>query len=106
MSQAAQPTDDEIREKPWKYIGYSGLSEWLASSDDFLVVRRFDTLATRVLLLLQWEIVRVEKTLVDLDDTLKARSTVDRHNGSFQLDYEDRQKIINTVHQKLKEYCS
>ena len=102
---SVQPTANDVREKAWKYVGYKGFSQWLASSDDFLVVRRFDTLAARVLLLLQWELVKIEKDLSDLDDALKATTTIDRHNGSFELDYEGRQMTINLAHGKLKEYC-
>ena len=98
------PSDEEKDKKPWMYIGYEGLAKWMSSSDDFLVIRRFDSLAARVVLLLQWELVQVEQLLVELDKSLCSDPKEDNHNGSFQLDLDDRTLLIQTAGEKLKVY--
>lgn len=100
-----EPTQEELEEKPWKFIGYRGFSMWMASDDDFFVVRRFDNLAARVILLLQWEISKLEKKLEDIDFDRRHGYGLDLNNGSFECDDGDRQGCIRSIHGKLKEYC-
>lgn len=45
------PLVDEKARKPWKYYGYQAYSEFIASEDDFFILRRFSTVSARVLLM-------------------------------------------------------
>jgi hypothetical protein len=54
--------------KLWKYEGYPGFAKWMASSDDFFVLRRFGQMNTRVLLLMQDRIKRKEEELFNIDE--------------------------------------
>lgn len=100
-----QLTQDNIREKPWRYIGYKGFSEWLASDEDFFIVRRFDTLASRVILTLQWELTKLEAKLTELDLERSHQIIEDRHNGSIELDDDVRREHIRDCHTALLGYC-
>lgn len=100
-----EPTKEELEKKPWKFIGYRGFSMWMASDDDFFAVRRFDNLAARVILLLQWDISKLESRLADIDSDRRHGFGVDLNNGSFECDDDDRQECIRSIHGKLKEYC-
>ncbi|TDZ67894.1 hypothetical protein CTRI78_v002716 [Colletotrichum trifolii] len=62
-----KPTEDEVHRKPWKHIGYKGYSEFVSSEDDFFLLRRFDTLNTRVALALQDEVSQLEEELGEFD---------------------------------------
>jgi hypothetical protein len=99
------PTTDQLQEKPWRYIGYKGFSEWSASDNDFFVIRRFDSLATRVILLLQWQLTKLEKELTKADTLRSHQLAKDLNNGSFKCDDEVRQAVIKAVQDKLEEYC-
>jgi len=54
--------------------GYPLLSKWMASEDDFMVLRRFGALNTRVLLLLQNDIAKAERALFAIDEEAKGLS--------------------------------
>lgn len=97
-------TKDEIKRAPWRYIGYPGFSKWMASSNDFLIIRRFDALATRVILLLQWKLSKLEDQLSKLDFKLSREVVKDLNNGSFELDLDERLVLIGEIATKLKEY--
>ena len=94
----------EVDRKPWKYIGYRGYIDLLASEENFLIFRKFTAANTRVGLMLQNQVSVLEKQLAELDDYYSERATVDIHNGSFRLDHPDRIHVIKELHQKLKEY--
>lgn len=98
-------TLEQLQTKPWRYIGYKGFAEWMASDNDFFVVRRFDNLAARVVLLLQWEVTKLESRLAEMDFKRSHQVAIDIHNGSFDLDDDDRQQCIRSIRDKLKEYC-
>lgn len=53
-------THEDRKKQPWKYIGYRGFCKFVASDDDFFVLRRFSTLSSRVLLALQDELSELE----------------------------------------------
>ncbi|KAK5952926.1 hypothetical protein OHC33_006047 [Knufia fluminis] len=97
-------TEEDIQRKPWRYIGYKGFSEWMASDDDFFVVRRLDSLTARVILLLQWGLTKLEIKLEALDFDRSRLVVKDLHNGSLELDDDDRQQLVHHIHIKLKEY--
>lgn len=97
-------TEEEIERKPWKYIGYKGYSKFIASDNDFYVVRKFATLNTRVTLALQDEIVVLESDLDVLDAQYSKRDAENLHNGSFRDDRQDRTALIEKITSKLAKY--
>lgn len=97
-------TEEEIEKKPWKYIGYKGYSKFIASDNDFYVVRKFATLNTRVTLALQDEIVVLESDLDVLDAQYSKRDAENLHNGSFRDDRQDRNALIEKITSKLAKY--
>ena len=97
-------TNEDIERKSWRYIGYRGFSEWLASSGDFFVIRRYDTLSARVILLMQWELSKLETSLSGLDYERSHLVVKDLHNGSYEADDDARQMVIRSIQQKLTEY--
>jgi hypothetical protein len=99
------PTEPEIKERPWKYIGYKVFSEWCASCDDFFVVRRFGSIATRVILRMQWEISKLENQLSALDKESMFEMEEDANNGAFEYDDEERKDVLNQIEKRLKHYC-
>ena len=101
----AKPDLEEQKSKSWRYIGYKGFCEWSATTDDFLVIRRFDSLAIRAIFLLQWEITKLESELAKMDETSMYGPVPDDSNGSFERDFPNRQRQIRTIKEKLEEYC-
>lgn len=99
-----EPTEQEIHRKPWKYIGYRGYANFIASDDDFFVLRRFDALNARVALMLQDEISELEEELDMIDRRHSDRNAEDLHNGTFRRDQEDRSLIVKTIAKKLRRY--
>jgi hypothetical protein len=99
------PTEAEIQEKPWRYIGYRLFSEWSASSDDFFVVRRFSSLATRLILRMQWEITKLENELAGMDKMRMFEIDQDVNNGAFEYDDEERKEVLDKLAERLKPYC-
>ena len=99
----AQLEQEVKRRQPWKYIGYKVFSHWIASSDEFFHIRRFDALNARVVLFLQDEISQLEEELENLDDPSKQQNLV--NNGSFRKDpLEDRKILIGDILKKLEQY--
>ncbi|TDZ15183.1 hypothetical protein Cob_v012011 [Colletotrichum orbiculare MAFF 240422] len=78
-----KPTEDEVHRKPWKHIGYKGYSEFVSSEDDFFLLRRFDTLNTRVALALQDEVSQLEEELGEFDQATSHVSGPDFNNGKL-----------------------
>lgn len=99
------PSPEEIKAKPSHYIGYPGFANWIASDNDFLVLRRFDGLAARVLLRKQWQLCKVEKQLADLDLKLSRGDDDSIDNGSFESDDPARTVCIGDADKQLGEYC-
>ncbi|KAG4436525.1 hypothetical protein IFR05_007999 [Cadophora sp. M221] len=97
-------TPEEIEKKPWKYIGYRGYSDFIASENDFYIVRRFAALNTRAALALQDKVSVLEEQLEDLDRTYSRRDTVDVHNGSFRDDQEERSELMSEIIEALTKY--
>lgn len=100
------PTQDEIERKPWKYIGYKGYSEFLATENDFFIFRKFTSLNCRIALVLQDQLSVLEKDLDDLDCEHSKKSAGDINNGSFRDDCEDRSKVVDSIHTKLAQYST
>jgi len=105
MAEAKKPAPSEISKKRWKYIGYRGFCDVIASENDFLIVRRFNSLAVRILLMLQDEIVELEDQLQELETRLIDPDGIDVHNGSFRQEtQENRLELMREINQKLIAY--
>jgi hypothetical protein len=97
-----EPTKEDIKKQPWKYIGYMGYASWVASSDTFFHVRRFATLNARVILALQDEISVLEEKLHELDRIYSSKESGVINNGSFRDDQKtERIETMESLKQKL-----
>jgi hypothetical protein len=94
---------DEVEDKPWKYCGYRGFSAWLASSEDAVILRRFNRLHARVILHMQWKITWYEDYLEALD-LQHIRRQEDVENNSFNDHDNRRTDVLNQLQVLLKEY--
>lgn len=93
------------RPKPWRDEGYPAFSRWMSSSEDFLVLRRFDQLNTRALLLMQDRIARLEENLLRIDAT--ARQSPDELADSSSLHDDpqtERVAILKSLTSELQTY--
>jgi hypothetical protein len=99
-----QPTEDDISQMPWKYVGYRQYSEFLSSDEDLLIVRRFGVLNARVLLSLQDRVSELEDELEDFDDKHSRKGPEEYNNGSFRMDFEDRKEILGEIATALSQY--
>src|SRR5436190_4722652 len=98
-------SEEEKRKKPWKYQGYPAFSKWMASSEDFLVLRRFGELNARAMLLMQDRIARKEELLMRVDD--EARRGPDDLGDSSSLRHEpqkEREKLVDELIPMLQQY--
>ncbi|KAL8946906.1 MAG: hypothetical protein Q9222_006760 [Ikaeria aurantiellina] len=86
----------------WRYRGYAAMTTWMASDDDFFVVRRFGKLAARVALLMQNRLTQLE----DIIHTEDIRCMNERgDNGTLDHDrYPRRVDAMNEAAWRLKEY--
>jgi len=87
-----------------KYLGYHAFSRYIASDDDFLVLRRFDTLHCRILLKLQDELAQLEEELDLLDAHFSEKGTKDVDNGSLRRDQQTRKDVLVLIAAKLEQY--
>lgn len=86
-------------------MGYRGFSEFVASHDNFFILRRFGTLTARVLLSLQDELVELEGQLETLENHLSSAGAPDIHNGSFREETQQaRVDLIREIDGKLRAY--
>lgn len=99
----AQPSEEEILRKPWKFVGYNGYARFTASDDEIFILRRFSTLSARITLSLQDEVSALEEKLMGLDETHSRRND-DVHNGTFRNDLEDRKAMHKILAEKLRQY--
>jgi hypothetical protein len=76
----------------------------MGSSGDFLVLRRFITLAARVLLQRQWELELLERELGHMAFTRSHDINESLNNGSLKCDDEFRREQVESVDRRLKEY--
>jgi hypothetical protein len=105
MTAQVELSSEEINNKPWKYLGYEEYSSFIASDDDFFVVRRFSTLTARVILALQDQLSELEEELAILENSLKRRDSPAVHNGSFREETRvERIDLLLRINQKLREY--
>lgn len=105
MIEAIPLTEEEIEKKLWKYIGYKGYAEFIASDNDFYIFRTFSSLNARVLLALQNQVVVLKNELDELDAQYSQRDMEkDLHNGSFKDDCPERTELLEKIALKLVEY--
>lgn len=99
-----RPSGVDIGEKPWKYIGYHGYSEFLASDNELLLFRRFGVLNVRVALDMQDQLAKLEEKLQALDKQYSSVYGVDVNNGSLRDDEPDRALIVAEIAKLLPRY--
>lgn len=98
-------SEEEKQKKPWKFQGYPGFSKWMASSEDFLVLRRFGALNARALLLMHDRIARKEELLLKIDED--AQRGPDNLGDSSSLRHEpqeEREKLVDELIPMLQQY--
>ncbi|KAI9822405.1 MAG: hypothetical protein M1827_000124 [Pycnora praestabilis] len=89
--------------EPWKYIGYHGFSMWVASDNDFFVLRQFGTLNARIILMKQDRIAELEQRLEMEDRASLLDPQAD--NGSFRNESRpERWRILQDLEKQLKDY--
>ena len=104
-SAPTKPTQGDIERKPWKYLGYRSFADFVASDNDFFVLRRFGALSARVLLRLQDQLSQLEEQLGSLEDHLHSKEGPNVHNGSFRQETQDqRGKLVRLAQQVLRDY--
>ena len=100
-----QPSQADIDEKPWKYVGYRSFSAFIASDHDFFILRKFGALSARVLLRLQDQLSQLEEELEAVEKMAREEDAPDVHNGSFRQEtMKDRQDLVGQAQGLLKEY--
>ena len=100
-----QPSKIEVDQKPWKYLGYQSYSNFVASDNDFFILRRFGALSAQVLLALQDELSCLERDLEVIEKRQREENAPDVHNGSFRQETQhDRKKLLLDARPLLREY--
>ena len=91
--------DEETRkEAAWRYVGYPGFARWMASTNDFFILRRFGALNARVLLLMQDRIVQKEKRLLEIDQQVRDSEGGSQRSDSLRLDVGSaREQILDDL---------
>ncbi|KXH38024.1 hypothetical protein CSIM01_04514 [Colletotrichum simmondsii] len=100
------PTKADTEEAAWKYIGYKGYSRFVASDDDFFLLRKFNRLNVRVALVLQDEIACLEEELDELDKEYSEKTAADYNNSTIRGDVEDRSELLRDICDKLPKYST
>lgn len=97
-----KPTLRQADDQPWRYRGYPAMCRWMASDDDFFVIRKFGEVAARVLLRMQDRIVQLEEEL-HKQDQISAEHSL--HSGTFRKEKNlTRDEIMDELTWRLKEY--
>jgi hypothetical protein len=98
-------SEEELRDHPWKYLGYRAFARWAASSKAFLIIRQFSTLNARVLLALQDDISLLEEQLDLLERSYSRPGPEDDDNGSFRRDtHIERKVLMEKIQVALEKY--
>jgi hypothetical protein len=84
-SPTSMPKDDPMFRLPGKYEGYKELSRWMASSDDFFIIRRFQSSNALVILYMQYRIVGIEDRLNEIHERIE-KEDFETRNSSFLWD--------------------
>lgn len=100
-----QANQADIEKKPWKYLGYQSFSTFVASDNDFFILRKFGALSARVLLALQDQLSELEEKLEALERSARDINTPDVHNGSFRHETcRERAALICNAQRCLQKY--
>ncbi len=99
-------TQQEVDQKPWKYIGYKGYCEFIASENDFFVVRRFSAVSVRIALRLQDQVTILEDRLKELDKAYSRKDADDVNSGTLRDEADDRLKVLDELKEKLVEFSA
>ncbi|KAF2465012.1 uncharacterized protein BDR25DRAFT_295794 [Lindgomyces ingoldianus] len=93
-SQNLQPLSDDAKKKlAWKYEGYQEFSRWMASDDDFFIIRRFQNLNANVILYMQDRVTQIEERLREIhENNVNAPDGENRKNCSFRWDMRHEQE--------------
>ncbi|KAK7943546.1 uncharacterized protein PG986_012659 [Apiospora aurea] len=94
---------EDLDQKPRKYIGYKGFARYSSLADGYFVLRKYDRLHCRVLLTLQQRIAVLEERLDELDEK-HSRQTPDVNNGTVRNDQPERQLLVEEIAKELKIY--
>jgi len=102
-------SEEEKHEVAWQYYGYPALSEWMASANDFFLLRRFSPLQVRCLLYLQNQIAVKGKELEGWDTFAKCQAPEKGSSGWIDNDPEalagnPRPRILKELLPLLKDY--
>lgn len=100
----SQLTDEEVLEKPWKYVGYRGYANFISSDDDLLILRRFNSLNVRVILAQQDKLSELEQELAEIDKQNSHRDAPDVNNGTIRDDLEERQFLLDNIKEEIYRY--
>lgn len=93
----------------WKSQGYKSLSAWMASDDDFFIIRRFQPLNARTILWLQDRVAQLEKDLEGFDQEIEKSDPNDQwsRNSSFRWDEKNRERrhaLMAELSSRLHQY--
>ncbi|KAF3018462.1 hypothetical protein E8E14_007858 [Neopestalotiopsis sp. 37M] len=103
-ARVSQLTDKDFREKPWKYIGYRGYTNFLSSDDDMFILRRFKALNVRVILEQQDKISVLEQSLTEIDDRNSKIDAPDVNNGTIRDDLKERKLLLDDISKEIYRY--
>lgn len=82
--------------------GYPAMCKWMASDDDFFVLRRFGGLSARILLRQQDRIVKLEEDLQRVDNMCMINGS---NNGTFRYDTNfERQRLLDELTSRLEQF--
>ena len=100
-------TREDAQSIPLKYIGYRAFSKWVATDQNFLVIRRFGALGARVALSLQDSVTELEEKLDELDKQSSRKEEQPINNGTFRGDVvvERRDLVETQLPNALISYC-
>ncbi|KAI6849100.1 hypothetical protein KC332_g5927 [Hortaea werneckii] len=91
----------------WQYQGYQSLTKWMASSNDFFILRRFSPLQVRCLLYLQNEIAKRDQLIESWDIYAQKQpyGTLKGNSGSLSYDpYPERLTLIQQALPLIQQY--
>ncbi|KAF2705066.1 hypothetical protein K504DRAFT_506536 [Pleomassaria siparia CBS 279.74] len=105
---AKKQFDEEKKKAAWKYEGYREFSRWMASDDDFFIIRRFQSLNANVILYMQDRIPQIEERLAEIHmNNENAPDVEKRRNNSFRWDMKhevERDKLLCELTSLLHHY--
>lgn len=101
------------RDNAWKYFGYPEFCRFVATQNDFFLLRRFGALNARALLTMQHKITELENVLEDLDSRCMNHENAEsgRVNSlswdkSFDNPWNARAKVVDDLQPLLHKYST